>query len=155
MPASRKSVELSLKRQVIDWIATEGGGVPSRAEAHFCQRGRRRLQGAGRRPVLGEAEDTLVDLIYDRRLKKEKVTRDWIAAQARLMFHESRTEEEHEEHPIRFAASDAWVTAFMQRNNLSLRRRTNLTTLTDEVLVDRAVSFMQFLQEHKPTMNLN
>ncbi|KAG3011800.1 hypothetical protein PC119_g13082 [Phytophthora cactorum] len=39
MPASRKSVELSLKRQAIDWIATEGGGVPSRAEAHFCQRG--------------------------------------------------------------------------------------------------------------------
>ncbi|KAG2922863.1 hypothetical protein PC129_g4550 [Phytophthora cactorum] len=160
MPASRKSVELSLKRQAIDWIATEGGGVPSRAEAHFYEilaatGSRRRLQGAGRRPVLGEAEDTLVDLIYDRRLKKEKVTRDWIAAQARLIFHESRTEEEHEEHPIRFAASDAWVTAFMQRNNLSLRRRTNLTTLTDEVLVDRAVSFMQFLQEHKPTMNLN
>ncbi|KAG3176853.1 hypothetical protein PC128_g17089 [Phytophthora cactorum] len=43
----------------------------------------------------------------------------------------------------------------MQRNNLSLRRRTNLTTLTDEVLVDRAVSFMRFLQEHNPTMNLN
>ncbi|KAG2888950.1 hypothetical protein PC115_g19907 [Phytophthora cactorum] len=146
MPARRKSVKLSLKRQAIDWIATEGGGVPSRAEAHFRQRGwrvkaacfrrwwrqrdeilaatgsRRRLQGAGRRPVLGEAEDTLVDLIYDRRLKKEKVTRDWIAAQARLMFHESRTEEEHEGHPIRFAASDPWVTAFMQRNNLSLRR---------------------------------
>ncbi|KAG3112364.1 hypothetical protein PI124_g8435 [Phytophthora idaei] len=124
MPVRRKSVELSLKRQAIDWIATEGGGVPSRAEAHFRQRGwrvkaacfrrwwrqrdeilaatgsRRRLQGAGRRPVLGEAEDTLVHLIYDRRLKKEKVTRDWIAAQARLMFHESRTEEEHEENPI-------------------------------------------------------
>ncbi|KAG3232507.1 hypothetical protein PI124_g22413 [Phytophthora idaei] len=138
MPARRKSVELSLKRQAIDWIATEGGGVPSRAEVHFRQRGwrvkaacfrrwwrqrdeilastgsRQRLQGAGRRPVLSEAEDTLVDLIYDRRLKKEKVTRDWIAAQARLMFHESRTEEEHEEHPICFAASDPWVTAFMQ-----------------------------------------
>ncbi|KAG3155388.1 hypothetical protein PI126_g9174 [Phytophthora idaei] len=39
MPARRKSVELSLKRQAIDWIATEGGGVPSRAEAHFRQRG--------------------------------------------------------------------------------------------------------------------
>ncbi|KAG3186853.1 hypothetical protein PC128_g12837 [Phytophthora cactorum] len=48
MPASRKSVELSLKRQVIDWIATEGGGVPSRAEAHFCQRGWR-VKAASRR----------------------------------------------------------------------------------------------------------
>ncbi|KAG3171876.1 hypothetical protein C6341_g10386 [Phytophthora cactorum] len=78
----------------------QGGGVPSRPEAPFRQRGwrvkaacfrrwwrqrdeilaatgsRRRLQRAGRRPVLGEAEDTLVDVIYDRRLKKEKVTRD-------------------------------------------------------------------------------
>ncbi|KAG3145173.1 hypothetical protein PI126_g13843 [Phytophthora idaei] len=77
MPARRKSVELSLKRQAIDWIATEGGGVPSRAEAHFRQRGwrvkaacfrrwwrqrdeilaatgsRRRLQGAGRHDVYG------------------------------------------------------------------------------------------------------
>ncbi|GMF44502.1 unnamed protein product [Phytophthora fragariaefolia] len=106
MPARRKSVKLSIKRQAIEWIASEGGGVPSRAEAHFralgwCisaaefrqwwrnrdqilagQGNRRRLDG-GRRPVLGEAEDVLVDLIYNRRHLMEKVTREWIAAQAR------------------------------------------------------------------------
>ncbi|EGZ28581.1 hypothetical protein PHYSODRAFT_309400 [Phytophthora sojae] len=41
----------------------------------------------------------------------------------------------------------------MERNNLRLRRRTNLTTLSDDVLVDRALAFMRFLQENKPTMN--
>ncbi|EGZ17502.1 hypothetical protein PHYSODRAFT_502988 [Phytophthora sojae] len=159
MPARRKSVELSIKRQAIEWIVSEGGGVPSRAEAHFRALGWRISaggfrqwwhnrdqilagQGNRRRPVLGEAEDVLVDLIYNRRLLKEKVTRDWIAAQAHQLFRSSRTEEEHEEHPIGFAASDPWITAFMQRNGLSLRRRTNLTTLTDDELVSRAVSFM-------------
>ncbi|KAF1789198.1 hypothetical protein GQ600_10501 [Phytophthora cactorum] len=86
MPVRRKSVELCIKRRAIEWIATEVGGVPSRAEAHFRQLGwrisasafrqwwrnrdeilagqgnRRRLEGAGRRPVLGEAEDSLAGL---------------------------------------------------------------------------------------------
>ncbi|KAE9046831.1 hypothetical protein PR003_g235 [Phytophthora rubi] len=91
-------------------------------------------------------------MIYDLRLNKEKVTRYWNATQARRLFHEGRTEEEEEEHPIRFTASDPWVASFMQRNGLSLRRRTNLTTLTDDELVRRAVSFMSFLQKHKSEM---
>ncbi|KAE9052173.1 hypothetical protein PR001_g757 [Phytophthora rubi] len=41
----------------------------------------------------------------------------------------------------------------MARNNLTLRKRTNLTTLTDDVLVDRAEAFMKFLEDHKPQMN--
>jgi DDE superfamily endonuclease/Tc5 transposase DNA-binding domain len=179
MPARRKSVELSIKKEAIEWIATEGGGVPSRAVRHFRTRGwrispssyrqwwhqreqilasfgsRRRLEGAGRRPVLGEAEDRLVDMIYDVRLRREKVTREWIAEMARQLFYESRTEEEHEENPIRFTASDPWVASFMARNGFSLRRRTNLTTLTDDVLVDRALSYMKFLKIHKPEMNMD
>ncbi|KAF1780655.1 hypothetical protein JG687_00009103 [Phytophthora cactorum] len=61
MPARCKSVELSIKKRSIESIATEGGSVPPRAEAHFPGQGNRwRLEGAGRRPVLGEAEGTLV-----------------------------------------------------------------------------------------------
>ncbi|KAG3092663.1 hypothetical protein PI124_g17120 [Phytophthora idaei] len=30
----------------------------------------------------GEVEDTLVDMVYDLRISKEKLTREWIAAQA-------------------------------------------------------------------------
>ncbi|KAG3009143.1 hypothetical protein PC119_g14004 [Phytophthora cactorum] len=43
----------------------------------------------------------------------------------------------------------------MRRYGLSLRRRTNLTTLSDDKLVDRAVSYMTFLQSAKPTMDLH
>lgn len=40
---------------------------------------------AGRRSALGVAEDTLIDLITDQRIRKEKVTRDWIADKARVL----------------------------------------------------------------------
>ncbi|GMF64688.1 unnamed protein product [Phytophthora lilii] len=43
----------------------------------------------------------------------------------------------------------------MSRFDLSLRRRTNLTVLTDEKLVARAVSYMRYLGELKPRMNLD
>ena len=39
----------------------------------------------------------------------------------------------------------------MQRYRLTLRRTTNLTVLSDEVLVDRAVKYMAFLQDRMPS----
>ncbi|ETO68144.1 hypothetical protein F444_15001, partial [Phytophthora nicotianae P1976] len=162
MPAQRKSVEISLKQQAIDWIESKGGGIPSRAEPHFRQLGWRvsasayrkwwrdrdqirtesvarfRLFGGGRKPLLGVVEDELVDLLYDKRLRKEKATREWIASTAIALFQASRTEKQHEDDPIRFVASDPWVQGFMKRNCLTLRKRTNLTTLGDDELVERA-----------------
>ncbi|GMF53416.1 unnamed protein product [Phytophthora fragariaefolia] len=44
-----------------------------------------------------------------------------------------------------FVASDRWVNGFMRRYGLSLRRTTNLTVLTDDVLTDRAESFLSYL----------
>ena len=41
----------------------------------------------------------------------------------------------------------------MTRYSLSLRRRTNLTTLSDEVLVGRAVSYMRYLRDLTPKMD--
>ena len=176
MPARRKSVELSIKKEAIEWIATEGGGVPSRAEAHFRKKGwrisasafrqwwrnrdqilaasgdRRRLTGGGRHPLLNELENQLLDRIFDKRIQKEKVTREWVAVQAQELF---RTSQQGSEEVKRFVASDKWIDCFMKRNDLSVRKRTNLTTLTDDVLVGRAVSFMDFLKNHTPSMNLS
>ncbi|KAG2894612.1 hypothetical protein PC115_g18108 [Phytophthora cactorum] len=56
--------------------------------------------------------------------------------------------------PPPFAASDYWVSNFMRRFEISLRRRTNLTVLDDDVLVNRAVCYMSFLREQVPTIDL-
>lgn len=63
-------------------------------------------------------------------MRKEKVSRQWIAE---IDIGMGITD---------FVASEGWVSNFMRRNGLSLRKTTNLTTLTDAELVDRAVSYM-------------
>ena len=45
-----------------------------------------------------------------------------------------------------FKASNSWISGFMKRYKLSLRRITNLSTLSDEKLIERSVSYMQFLR---------
>jgi hypothetical protein len=44
-----------------------------------------------------------------------------------------------------FMASDPWLDGFMKRNNFSLWQRTNMTTLSDDKLLDPAFQFMKFL----------
>lgn len=96
----------------------------------------------------GGLEDLLLESIVLRRLKKENVTREWIAAQALQLYSEIS-----DDHVRPFEASPHWVTGFMKRNDLTLRRRTNLTTLTDEQLVGRAVSYMRYLRDNKQCFN--
>lgn len=173
MSRKRTPIELWKKQEVIKWIDTEGGGVPTRAVKHFRTQGwdldpgtvrawwrnreeieaaeptQKRLKGGGRKPILGELEDTLLDAIIERRINKEKVTREWIAVEALHLFGST-----DDGAVRRFDASPQWVSLFMRRNDLSLRRRTNLTTLTDAQLVGRATSYMRYLVEHKAVFNL-
>ncbi|ETI30203.1 hypothetical protein F443_22678 [Phytophthora nicotianae P1569] len=126
MPAQRKSLEISLKQQAIDWIESEGGGIPSRAEPHFRQLGWRVSASAYHKwwrdwDQIRVVEDELVDLLQVARKSSTKATQS----------DSSR--------PI--------------RGCLTLRKRTNLTTLGDDELVERAVSYMTYLGEHKPSMN--
>ncbi|OWZ20243.1 hypothetical protein PHMEG_0005362 [Phytophthora megakarya] len=159
-------------KEVLDWVNTSGGGIPSRAVAHIgaqdwkldagtvrrwwrkrdeiwaAQPHQMRLAGGGRKKALGELVDLLLESIVLRRLKKEKVTREWIAIQALQIYAKV------DNSMIRsFQASSHWVSNFMKRNDLSLRRRTNLTTLSDDQLVDRAVSYMRFLSDKKRSFN--
>ncbi|KAG6611416.1 Pogo transposable element with KRAB [Phytophthora cinnamomi] len=164
------------KQQVLRWIESEGGQVPTRAIRHFRAQGlkldggsvrrwwrdrekllaadpsMRRLPGGGRRPLSAAMEDALYDEIVAKRLRKEKVTRAWIDHMARVIYASH-----HDDDAVfgGFAASPHWITGFMRRYGLSLRRRTNLTTLTDETLVERAVSYMKFLRSAVPAMDLN
>lgn len=169
MAQRRRSIEVWRKLEVIDWIEVHGEGKPTRAAAHFAKEGwyldpavcrkwwrqrerlrattptHKRLSGAGRKTALGDVEDLLLDMIVRRRTAKEKVTRAWIAVQARYLYGEVNGPEM----TASFDASPKWVSNFMKRMGLSLRRRTNLTVLTDTVLVNRAIEYMKFLHEFK------
>ncbi|POM69149.1 Hypothetical protein PHPALM_14598 [Phytophthora palmivora] len=97
-------------------------------------------------------EEALYDKIVAKRLQQEKVTRAWIVHMTRVIFACQATSGAA---PGTFTASTHWITGFMRRHGLSLRRRTNLTTLSDDKLADRAVSYMTFLQNAKPDIDLN
>lgn len=59
------------------------------------------------------------------------------------------------ENNIEFKASGHWTTNVLQRYGFTLRRMTNLTTLSDSVLVDRAVSYMKYLTSRISNLDLN
>ena len=50
------------------------------------------------------------------------------------------------ENNIDIKATGPWISSFMVRNGLSLRRTTNFTTLTDDMLIDRAYIYINYLQ---------
>ena len=175
MGTKRQAIELWQKQQVVEWIKNEGNGIPNRAIKHFNTLGwkldggvvsrwwrqreeilsaaptQKRLKGGGRKPSIDGLEDVLLDAIIAKRSSKENVTRTWIAEMA-LSLNAAQEEDERVEN---FCAYPHWIDNFMKRYGLSLRRRTNLTVLTDEAFVVRAVSYMQFLQNERDKMDLN
>ncbi|CAI5720853.1 unnamed protein product [Hyaloperonospora brassicae] len=123
-----------MKKEAIEWIMGPGNGIPSRAEKHFGwdvsassfrkwwknrdnilkDLGRKkRIRGGGRKPYLEDSEEKLLVVVIQERAKKDRVTRKWIAKTAQHMFQRSSTN---------FKASENWVTKFIRRNNLTLKR---------------------------------
>ncbi|EGZ18894.1 hypothetical protein PHYSODRAFT_315387 [Phytophthora sojae] len=114
MTPKRNSISNWKKQEVINWINTVGEGVPSRASAHFRSLGWDFDPAAA--PALGHLEDLLLEAIVLRQLKKEKRQR-WIAAQALKLYSEVSDGQ------VRlFEASPHWISGFMKRYDLSLRR---------------------------------
>ncbi|KAE8954019.1 hypothetical protein PR003_g33752, partial [Phytophthora rubi] len=133
----RKSIPLSMKKEAIQWIMGPGKGVPSRAEKHFGELNwdvsassfrkwwknrdkilgdsgsKKRISGGGRKPYLEDSEEKLLVVVIQERAKKDRVTRKWIAKTAQHMFQRSDST---------FKASENWVTKFIRRNGLTLKR---------------------------------
>ncbi|ETP42304.1 hypothetical protein, variant [Phytophthora nicotianae P10297] len=134
---TRKSIPLSMKKEAIQWIMGPGKGIPSRAEKHFGalnwdvsassfrkwwknrdkilgdSGGKKRISGGGRKPYLEDSEEKLLVVVIQERAKKDRVTRKWIAKTAQHMFQRSDST---------FKASENWVTKFIRRNGLTLKR---------------------------------
>jgi hypothetical protein len=105
---------------------------------------KKRLEGGGRNTILGLVEDDLYDRIIDYRTQKIKVTREIIKQWAREMSPNQT-----------FRASESWMAGFFKRKSLFLRRVTNITTLSDDELIQRAVSYMKFLENMKAEADYN
>ena len=107
----------------------------------------KRLGGGGRKCVLGEwLEGVLVGMITLERKEGHRVTgvlvQDWARDLARG-------------NEIQFTPSQGWLRAFCARNFFSFRRITNLTTLTEEQVVKRAVSYFTYLHDQMKTASLD
>ena len=76
---------------------------------------KRRLSGGGRKPFLGNLEEELVEKIIDEREKHHHVPCILITVWAQQLATKHNLRE--------FRASRGWPFNFMQRSNLSIRRR--------------------------------
>lgn len=166
---TKKSLTIAFKKEVLDYI--QSGNSCYKAAKHFSQRDKcvycpsmfrqwcknresirsqsntmKRIKGGGRKTSMGELEDRILSEVIELRLMKIKVTRTFISDRAISLG---------EENNISIKGSGRWVDGFMKRNGLSLRRTTNLTTLSDDILVERAVCYMTYLHELKSSINLS
>ena len=163
----RKCFALDFKRFVLEWIYEDEDNPKTSyaAEQYFCAKGHsvtkqtihgwllkrdeiflnshkkaRRLAGGGNRPALPpEVEDILKGLILEERQEGNRVNGSLVKQWAVELAEEHQIEN--------FSASCGWLDRFLQRNELSFRRVTNLTSLTMDELVQRAFRYMDFLQQ--------
>ena len=108
---------------------------------------KKRCEGCGRPPSLEGLEHILFDRIVEMRTRKMKVSRSLVRCLGSALADEKGLKE--------FKSSNSWCALFMKRFKLSLRRATNLTTLTDEMLIERCVSYMKFLQQTLQSIDLS
>jgi hypothetical protein len=141
----RNSFSLDFKQKVFAWLDEDEQRTAYQASQHFkgvsqstirgwiisrdaiesfnMPKRCKRIPGAGRRPLLEEYEHFIADAVRMEREEKKRVRRSDVLNWAKQIAAEHGVED--------FKASAKWLDGFMKRNSLSLRRRTNLTTVTD------------------------
>ena len=100
---------------------------------------------AGCPTMLENLEDILYDFIFDMRIKIES-NENFLRAQASNFAVEYGIQE--------FKGYSSRKISLIHRLKLSLRRITNLKTLTDYQLIQRAVEYMTFLRTTLPEISL-
>lgn len=157
----RRSYSVTGKREFLEWLEEDGErsiaaysrmtNIPrstlqgwkserENVERFSLNKKAKRVPGAGAKPLLLDYEDIIADVIRSERREKRRVTRKQVMEWALQTAQENGIEG--------FKASNNWLDNFFKRVGLSLRRRTNLTTLDDDVLLDRAFQYMKYLS-HK------
>ena len=170
--SKRTAFDFKKKKEVIEWIHNEGGDVPTRAAKKFniapgtvrtwwsnrdaildvmtSDAKRRRMTGGGRHALLGSFECEIAEIIVSLREDKQRVTRETVRELALVIAKREGISD------AEFTASDGWMSAFLHRHRFSFRRVTNLCSLSDDQLLNRAFEYMKFLQnKRKNTLPAN
>jgi transposase-like protein len=153
---SRKSYSVAFKMQVIK-EAKEKSNRSAAKQFHVApkrvrewrkqedqlsrtSRKKRRLDGGGRKPAILGLEEELLQWIRQLRSDKLRVTRNMVKREA------SRLYRMYNDGEAAFAASDGWLTNFMKRNGISLRRRTSVSQRIPRELGQKVASHLQSIR---------
>ena len=96
------------------------------------------LESGGRKPLDLPLENQLAEWIYDRRSKRQRVSKKHIMAKAKYFYGSECDESEKS----RFEASNGWVNNFMRRNGFLLRRKTTTAQQAPERLTDKLILYI-------------
>ena len=102
---------------------------------------RKRLQGAGRKPLSDEMEEKVLEWIVERRTKMLRVSRKLIRKKAIIVYRDLKRADP-DRYDEKFEATNGWLFKFMKRNNLSLRRKTSVAQKDPDLLVAKIVSYI-------------
>lgn len=111
---------------------------------------RKRLDGAGRKPLSEVLEERIVSWITDRRDKRLRVSRKLIMKKAKLLYLDMK--EDHAlVHGGDFVASKGWLENFMKRHGLSLRRKTSIAQKDPDQLIGKLVAYVLRVRKLRET----
>ena len=103
---------------------------------------RKRLDGGGRKPVIVEIEEKLLEWIHEKRSKMLHVSRKMIQIKAKAMFDDKTDDPAVKE---TFLASNSWIQKFMKRHHLSCRLVFIYTAVLSSCLCDLTVTALNSL----------
>ena len=101
---------------------------------------RSKLSGGGRKPLSTKLEEVLLEWIDNRRARGLQVSSKLIMEKAEITYRDMK--ESNNMDAEDFKASRGWLSRFMKRNGLSLRRKTSVAQQDPERLVVRLVPYV-------------
>ncbi len=99
------------------------------------------MEGAGRKVISEDLDRSLIQWVFSMRRRSLRVSRKMIRRKATEMFGDVQDATR-----ATFKASRGWLEKFMKRSNLSLRRRTAAAQKTPDMMVEKMVSFIRFME---------
>jgi hypothetical protein len=102
---------------------------------------RKRLEGGGCKVTSEDMDRTLIQWVFTMRHRGLRVSRKMMRVKASELFREVEDASK-----ATFKASRGWLDKFMKRANLSVRRRTTVAQKTPDMMTEKMVSFIRFME---------